>query len=53
MLHNKNNKPYIEGVAVNDIIKTHVTPFYMYSQKTISKTYKKLQSALKAEIFYA
>jgi len=53
MLHNKNNKPYIEGVAVNDIIKTHVTPFYMYSQKTISKTYKELQSALNAEIFYA
>ena len=53
MLHYKNNQPYIEGVAVDDIIKTHVTPFYVYSQKAISKTYKELQNALNAEIFYA
>ena len=53
MLQYRNNQPYIEGVAVNDIIKTYVTPFYVYSQKTISKTYKELQEALNAEIFYA
>ena len=53
MLHYKNNQPYIEGVAVDDIIKTHVTPFYVYSQKTISKTYIELQNALNAEIFYS
>ncbi len=53
MLHYKNNQPYIEGVAVDDIIKTHVTPFYVYSQKAISKTYKELQNTLNAEIFYA
>jgi len=53
MLHYKDNQPYIEGVAVDDIIKTHVTPFYVYSQKAISKTYKELQNALNAEIFYA
>ena len=53
MLHYKNNQPYIEGVALDDIIKTHVTPFYVYSQKTISKTYNELQNALNAEIFYA
>ena len=47
MLHYKNNQPYIEGVAVDDIIKTHVTPFYVYSQKTISKTYKELQKCPK------
>ena len=53
MLQYKNNQPYIEDVSVNDIIKTHVTPFYVYSQNTISKTYKELQNALNAEIFYA
>ena len=53
MLHYKNNQPYIEGVAVDDIIKTHVTPFYVYSQKAISKTYNELQKVLNAEIFYA
>ncbi|SVB64527.1 uncharacterized protein METZ01_LOCUS217381, partial [marine metagenome] len=53
MLHYKDNQPYIEGVAVDDIIKTHVTPFYVYSQTAISKTYKELQNALNAEIFYA
>ena len=53
MLHYKDNQPYIEDVAVDDIIKTHVTPFYVYSQKAISKTYKELQNALNAEIFYA
>ena len=53
MLHYKNNQPYIEGIAVNDIIKTHVTPFYVYSQKTISKTYNELKNSLNAEIFYA
>jgi len=53
MLYYKNNQPYIEGVAVDDIIKTHVTPFYVYSQKAVSKTYKELQNALNAEIFYS
>ena len=53
MLHYKNNQPYIEGIAVSDIIKAQVTPFYVYSQKTISKTYKELKNALNAEIFYA
>ena len=53
MLHYKNDQPYIEGIAVNDIIKTNVTPFYVYSQKTISKTYNELQKVLNAEIFYA
>ena len=53
MFHYKNNKLYIEGTAVDDIIKTNVTPFYVYSQNVISKTYKELQNSLNAEIFYA
>jgi len=53
MLHYKNNQPYIEGVSVDDIIKTHATPFYVYSQKAISQTYKELHNALNAEIFYS
>ena len=49
MLHYKNNQPYIEGIAVNDIIKTHITPFYVYSQKTIYETYNELKNALNAD----
>ena len=37
MLQYKNNKPYIEGVLIDDIIKTQVTPIYIYSQKRIEK----------------
>ena len=53
MLHYKNNKPYIEGILVDDIINSYLTPFYVYSQKSISKTYHELQNCLNAEIFYA
>jgi len=53
MLNYKNNQPYIEGVAVNDIIKSYKTPFYVYSQKAITENYVRLKNNLNADIFYA
>ncbi len=53
MLNYKNNQPYIEGVAVNDIIKSYKTPFYVYSQKAITENYIRLKNNLNADIFYA
>ena len=29
----KENKPFIEGVNLEDIYKSQATPFYVYSQK--------------------
>ena len=48
-----NNKPFIEGVCINDIINFHSTPFYLYSQKIITETYKDLKDNLSSEIFFA
>jgi len=53
MLNYKNNKPYIEGVSVDDIIKLHPTPIYVYSQESITNKYNNLKKYLNAEIFYA
>ena len=53
MLKYKNRKPHVEGVLVDDIIKTHQTPLYVYSQKSIIKSYKELKQTLNSEIFYA
>ena len=49
----KNNQPFFEGVCINDITRSHKTPFYLYSQKEIINTYKNLKDSLSAEIFYA
>ena len=53
MFNIKNNQLFIEGIAVEDIIKTHQTPFYLYSQEIITKTYNELVKNLKTEIFYS
>jgi len=49
----KNNKPFVEGVCLDDIINSHSTPFYIYSQKGITETYKKLIENLNSEIFFS
>ena len=49
----KEKIPYLEGVNINEIIKSNKTPFYLYSQKEITNTYKDLKKNLSAEIFYA
>lgn len=48
-----NNKPYIEEVCLDEIVKSNKTPFYLYSQNSIQETYKKLSKSLSSEIFYA
>ena len=37
MLEYNNKQTFLEGVALDEIIKTHQTPFYIYSQKNITK----------------
>ena len=49
----KNNKPFIEGVCLDDIINSYSTPFYIYSQKGITETYNKLIENLNSEIFFS
>ncbi len=49
----KNNKPFFEGVNINDITKNYTTPFYLYSQEEISKTYALLKKHLSSEIYFA
>ena len=49
----KENKPFIEGVNLEDIYKSQATPFYVYSQKKITETYNSLKKALNSEIFFA
>mgnify|MGYP003326622339 CR=1 FL=1 len=53
MINYQNNKPFVEGVAIEDIASSHATPMYVYSQKKIEEQYNKLKNALNAEIFYA
>ena len=53
MIHYVNQKPFIEGVSLEDIAKVNPTPFYVYSQSKITNTYKQLESTLNSEIFYA
>jgi len=53
MIDYQNNKLFIEGVSIEEITRSHVTPFYVYSQNKIEDTFKKLKSTLNAEIFYA
>ena len=48
-----NNRPFFEGVCIEDIIDSQNTPFYLYSQKNIEDTYLKLKNFLDSEIFYA
>ena len=53
MIHYNNNKPFVEGVSLEDISKTQTTPFYVYSQTKITNTFKQLKNRLDSEIFYA
>jgi diaminopimelate decarboxylase len=47
------NRPFFEGVCIEDILDSQNTPFYLYSQKNIEDTYKNLNNSLRSEIFYA
>jgi diaminopimelate decarboxylase len=49
----KNNRPLFEETFLDDIIGSQDTPFYIYSQKIIENTYKKLEMALKTDIFFS
>ena len=53
MLQYNDNQPYIEGVPIDDIIKTQVTPIYIYSQNCIEKNYYELKNNLVGDIFYS
>ena len=37
MINYQNNKPFVEGVAIEDIASSHATPMYVYSQKKIEE----------------
>ena len=47
------NRPFFDGVFIDDILKSQNTPFYLYSQKNIEDTYRHLKEAIDSEIFYA
>ena len=53
MIHYNKNRPFVEGVALEDIAKTQATPFYVYSQSKITNTFDQLKNSLNSEIFYA
>ena len=49
----KNEKPFIEGVCLDELTTTVETPFYVYSQKSITDAYDKLKKSFNAEIFFS
>ena len=51
MIHYTNNKPFVEGVSLEDIAKAQTTPFYVYSQTKITSTFEQLKNTLDSEIF--
>jgi len=53
MINYKNNRPFVEGISLEDIAKAQPTPFYVYSQSKITNTYQQLKKTLNSEIFYA
>ena len=53
MIHYNNNRPFVEGVSLEDLAKAHATPFYVYSQSKITNTFDQLKNLLESEIFYA
>ncbi len=53
MINYKNNRTFVEGVPLDDIIKTQSTPFYVYSQSKITKIFDELKKTLDTEIFFA
>ncbi len=53
MIHYINNKSFVEGVPLEDIVNSQPTPFYVYSQTKIVNTFDQLKNLLNSEIFYA
>ena len=49
----KNEKPFIEGVCLNELTSSIETPFYIYSQKSIIDAYHKIKTSLNPEIFFS
>ena len=49
----KNQKPFIECVCLDDLTSTIETPFYVYSQKSITDSYEKLKNSINAKIFFS
>ena len=41
----KKDKPFIEGVCLDELTTTLATPFYLYSQKSNTDAYKKLKDS--------
>ena len=40
------NKLFCEGVAVGSLAKRHGTPLYVYSQRTLTEHFRKLDAAM-------
>ena len=53
MINYNNNRPFVEGVSLEDIAAAQATPFYVYSQTKITNTFEQLKNSLDSEIFYA
>ena len=49
----KNDKPFVEGVCLDELTTAIETPFYLYSQKSITDAFKKLKDSLNAKIFFS
>ena len=49
----KNEIPCIEDQSCIELVRSIQTPFYVYSQKSISDTYTQLKKNLKKDIFFA
>ena len=49
----KNEKPFIEGICLDELTTTVATPFYVYSQKSITDAYNKLKKSFNAKIFFS
>ena len=49
----RNEKPFVEGVCLDKLTTTVETPFYVYSQKSVTDAYEKLKSYLNAKIFFS
>ena len=49
----KKENPFVEGINLNQVVKKFDTPFYVYSQKSIIESYRKLKSSLNSEIFFS
>ena len=53
MLEFKNNLPFVEETSLNNIIKVCQTPFYLYSQKIITKKVEMTKKILGKNIFFS